>query len=469
MSQSEIKAFVEKKFKTDFVPALMNFIRIPNSSKGFDPNWNQNKTLHKAANLICDYARSLGLKNASIDILQDPGRTPFVFIDVPATRLNDNRTILLYGHYDKMPPYEGWDPDKGAYTPIIKDGKLYGRGGCDDGYSSFSALTAIKCIQDLGLVHPRLVLIVEGAEESDGSELDYYFLKLIPAFGNVALFICMDAGCDGYNNLWVTTSLRGVCGCHLNIKTLSHKLESQFYSGAVPDLYLILRTFISKIQADDGSILIDEFKYPEDQISERRRSEMKKLAENVGEHYKDQIPVHGNTKPLNDDVYQLILNKTWRPCLCMNAIDGITSTNENDNVIDSLSADIGIRLPPHVDGMVGLEAIEKLAKEFKPFGCEITVSNKFTKEGWDLANFGRKLENVLDNASKHFFGNEAGFRGEGGSIPFLNLFQTHFPKADIANLGVAGQECCEHGPNEFLVLDAAKKFIMALAYTLSRY
>ena len=111
MDSRTLKKYVEKQFTLNILQNLMNFIRIPNLSPGFDPDWDTNGLLLKAANLIVSFANSLSIKNAEITLLQDSPYTPLVFIDIPATRQNDKRTVLFYGHYDKQPYGTGWDKD----------------------------------------------------------------------------------------------------------------------------------------------------------------------------------------------------------------------------------------------------------------------------------------------------------------------------------------------------------------------
>ncbi|MCQ2816841.1 MAG: M20/M25/M40 family metallo-hydrolase [archaeon] len=471
MSKEEIKNYIENTFYSDLIPSLKNFIRIPSISKWFDPNWEKNQYLDQAGDLICTYAKNLQLKNSTIELLKDPGRSPFVFIDVSSSRPNDDRTILMYCHLDKQPAGEGWDSDKGPFKPVIVDNKLYGRGAVDDGYAPFSAILAIKCCQELNIPTPRIILIVEGAEESDSLDLEYYFSKLKPIYGNISLFVAMDSNCEDNDHIWATTSLRGFASLKITIKSLSRKIQSDFYSGTVPDNYMILRKIIEKIRAEDGTVLIDEFKYPEDKIPERRQKEIKTLEEEVGEKYKQNIPLFNETKPLKEEIHELIMNNLWRPSASILGLDGINSKNDNDQLIDSLSALIEIRLPPYVDGKIGSEKVKEILKEFKPFNCEIECEMTGTDMGFDLLekNFSLKLENILNNASNEFFGKKLCCTGSGVSVPFLTIFQQNYPEADIANLGIAGRDCCEHGPNEFVDLEVCKKFIMSLVYMLSRY
>lgn len=108
------------------------------------------------------------------------GKTPLVFVTVEG---NGEGAALLYGHFDKQPHMTGWDEGLNPTDPIIKDGKLYGRGAADDGYSGFGAILAIKTCQTLGLPHPRCVILLEADEESGSADLPYYLEVLKEKIG----------------------------------------------------------------------------------------------------------------------------------------------------------------------------------------------------------------------------------------------------------------------------------------------
>lgn len=470
MDKKAIKRYVEDIFPSRVLPSFMNFVRIPNTTPSSDPEWKKNGNLLKAAEHIVSWAKSLGLKNTNIYLLQDGDHTPFIFADVAATRKGDDRTILFYSHFDKMPATTGWDKDKGATKPVIEKGRLYGRGTADDGYAAFSVFTALKCCQDHNVPLPRICITIEGCEESGEEDLRYYFLKLKPIFGNVALFVCMDAGCEDYQRLWVTTTLRGAISTNVTVSSLSVDINSNLTRGVVPDNFTILRKIIDTLQNEKGEILIPELNLEESKIPPARLEQSKKVAEIKGEKYREEIPLYEKTEALQKEIFQLVLNKTWRPCLTVLGIDNFPLMEDSGNIMKSgLKASLSFRIPPHVDCEVAKNAIEKKLKENPPFGGQIEVNTPFYANGWDLNNFSKKIENVLNEGSQSFFGNDLCFRGEGGSIPFVEFFQEHYPKADIANLGIAGMDCNEHGPNESVDIDACKKFIMNLSYLMSEY
>ena len=333
MDSSTLIKYVEKQFILNTLPNLMNFIRIPNLSPGFDPDWNTNGLLLKAANLIISFAKSLNIKNAEINLLQDSPYTPLVFIDIPATRQNDKRTVLFYGHYDKQPYGTGWDKDKSPTNPVIIDGHLFGRGSADDGYASFSILTAIKTCQEFNCPMPRICCIFEGAEETIDFHIRYYFDKLMPVLGqNIVAFIPLDSGCSDYNRMWIANSLRGFCDFDINIKTLD---EVSHYgpegSGVIAEnLFLLRKIYDGFIDSTNGEFKLEEFKV--DQIPEIIEEQMKKEIEVVGDTYIKNIPLYDGVSPLKTDVRELMISNRWKPTFYILGIDNCPKKRKMDSV-----------------------------------------------------------------------------------------------------------------------------------------
>ena len=414
MDSKTLKKYVEKQFILNTLPNLMNFIRIPNLSPGFDPDWNTNGLLLKAANLIISFAKSLNIKNAEINLLQDSPYTPLVFIDIPATRQNDKRTVLFYGHYDKQPYGTGWDKDKSPTNPVIVNGRLYGRGSADDGYASFSILTAIKTCQEFNCPMPRICCIFEGAEETIDFHIRYYFDKLMPVLGqNIVAFIPLDSGCSDYNRMWIANSLRGFCDFDINIKTLD---EVSHYgpegSGVIAEnLFLLRKIYDGFIDSTNGEFKLEEFK-------------VDKIPEIIEEQLKKEIEVVGDTRA-------------------------------------------SIRVPPSIDQNKAMEAVKKALSDNTFFGAQISLGDYEFGDGVILANVSNRTKNILNKASLEFFGNEICFSGVGGSIPFITYFKSLYPNTDILCTGVVGSDSNEHGPNENLNIEACKKMICVLCYFLS--
>src|SRR5690348_13406701 len=202
------------------VPTLVEYIKIPNKSPSFDPQWVEHGYMDEAVRLFESWAREriAGLPGATLDIVRLPGRTPLMLIEVPASGGGRTDTVLLYGHLDKQPEMVGWAEGYGPWTPRIDGDKLYGRGGADDGYAMFSALTALLALREQGAPHARCVLVIEACEESGSYDLPHYIDHLARRIGRPSLVVCLDSGCGNYDQLWLTTSLRGIAAGTLRIE-----------------------------------------------------------------------------------------------------------------------------------------------------------------------------------------------------------------------------------------------------------
>ena len=469
MDKKSFEKYIEKMLTYNLIPNLMEFIRIPNLSPSYDYNWNTNGLLLKAANLIISYAKSLDIKNANINLIQDKGRTPLIFIDISATRENDTRTILLYAHYDKQPYGIGWDDDKFPTKPVIINGRLYGRGSADDGYASFSILTAIKACQDHNCPMPRICIIFEGAEESSDKDLTYYFDKLIPVIGNELIaFIPLDSGGPDYERLWINNSLRGILSFELNIQTLDNDCHfGPEASGKVAENLFLLRKVLDGIMdSTTGDVLIDEFYVKE--IPKSIDEEMDKEIEIVGDKYFEEIPLYERVKPLKTDVKASIINNRWKPTCIVLGIDNCPKTEENGfGVSKSIKVKISMRLPPGIDSKAALEALKNVINQNTYFSAKVELVSYGLSDGWQLNNFSSRTKNILNKASLEYFGNEIIFKGGGGSIPFISYFHSKYPNADIICTGISGIDSFEHGPNENLNIEACKKMVLVLCYFLS--
>lgn len=140
----------------------------------FDKDWNSNGLLAKAADHIQTWANKQNIKGLKSEIHKHPDRSPFFFCEIAGSSA-DAKTVLFYGHFDKQPHMEGWSEGLGPITPVVKDNRLYGRGGADDGYAIYAIIACIKLLQEQGLPHPRCVITIEGNEESGSEDYPFYF------------------------------------------------------------------------------------------------------------------------------------------------------------------------------------------------------------------------------------------------------------------------------------------------------
>ncbi len=161
---------------------------------------------------------------------------------------NPKGNILMYGHFDKQPPFEGWREGLGPTTPVIEGDLLYGRGAADDGYAVYAAVGALKACQISKTPHARVIILIEGSEESSSPHLPIYFDHLAPRIGSPDVVVCLDSGCGDYERLWVSTSLRGATKIDLTVSILKEGVHSGDASGVVPDSFRIVRLLLSRLE-----------------------------------------------------------------------------------------------------------------------------------------------------------------------------------------------------------------------------
>jgi len=458
-SIKKVEEFVENQFTNSILPSLIDYVKIPNLSRNYDPEFLTNGLLQQAANHMIDWVKQQNVKGLQVELVEEPGKTPLIFIEIPATQPNAE-TVLLYGHFDKQPHMTGWKEGLGATTPVIRDGKLYGRGGADDGYAIYNSVMAIKAIQELGLSHPRCIIFIEGDEESGSIDLEFYFNKFSERIGSPAVLICMDSGCGNYEQLWITNTLRGMMALDFKIKIINEGVHSGDGSGVVPDTFRILRQLLERIESTETGELIKELHV---EIPENRLKEAKEVSDVIGKDIVAKFPWVSTGKPVSDDAFTCYLNRVWRPTLVLTGIDGLPPVATAGNVLrPETSVRLSLRLPPTLNSKTALETVTKLLTENPPYGAEVTILKSGGASGWNAPPSEKWFEDILEKSSQNFFGKSAMYYGEGGSIPFINFLGSRYPKARFVVTGILGPQSNAHGPNEFLHIDFTKRLLCCM-------
>jgi acetylornithine deacetylase/succinyl-diaminopimelate desuccinylase-like protein len=465
MSGQKIKQFIENTWDTSILPALMEYIPIPNKSPLFDPQWEEHGFMEQAVKLILNWCSVQQVRGMQLDVIRLAGRTPLIFMEVPGSSAE---TVLLYGHLDKQPEMTGWDADLGAWKAVVKEDKLYGRGGADDGYAAFTAVTAIKALQDQNIPHARCIIIIEACEESGSYDLPFYIDELKERIGEPDLVICLDSGCGNYEQLWVTTSLRGLIGGNLSIEVLKEGIHSGMGSGIVPSCFMILRQLLARIEDDtNGEIKLKDLQVV---IPAQRYKEAQYAAQILQKEITQSLPFLNDVTALKNDAAELILNRTWRSALSITGLDGLPAVENAGNVtLPKLTVKISMRIPPTCNdesaGMVLKNALETKP----PFNAQVTFDFREKGPGWDAPAEKSWLTSAADEASKIYFGKNSAYIGEGGSIPFMGMLGKKFPRAQFLITGLLGPKSNAHGPNEFLHIPTGKKLTGCVAHVIASH
>lgn len=465
---AELQRFVSLTWDTSIVPELCKYVGIPNKSPLFDPQWDQHGHMERAVQLLASWCRRQPIAGLRLEIARLPGRTPLIFVEVPETKVPaTGDTVLLYGHMDKQPEFTGWHEGLGPWEPVIRDGRLYGRGAADDGYAVFASLTAIAALEAQRIPHARCVVLIEAGEESGSPDLPLYIEALAERVGTPTLVVCLDAETGDYDRLWLTTSLRGNVVGTLDIQVLTEGVHSGAGGGIAASCFDVLRQLLSRIAEESGELKLAEL-YAE--VPPERRRQIAATALVLGDSVAARMPFAAGVRAMSGDPFDLLLNSTWKPTQTVIGVDGLPSVGNAGNVLaPSLAVKLSFRLPPTVDADSAAAAIRRTLEADPPFNAHIKFTSGANSAGWNAPSLAPWLDHALQEASRSYYGRELMSMGVGGTIPFMAMLGERFPGTQFLVTGVLGPHSNAHGPNEFLHIDYAKRLTASVSHVLARH
>ena len=470
-------AFAERVWDEEIVPALTDYIAIPAKSPMFDADWQANGYIERVVRDAAQWVEGKKIPGLKLEVIRQEGRTPVIFFELPATKADSTDTVVLYGHLDKQPEFNGWRADLGPWTPKYEDGKLYGRGGADDGYAIYASITALLALDQQGVPRPRCVGLIEACEESGSYALPAYIDLLKPRLGNVSLVVCLDSGAGDYDRLWMTTSLRGMVSGVLKVEVLTEGIHSGDASGVVPSSFRILRQVLDRLEDSRTGRLLPESFHCE--IPGVRHEQARGTAAILKEEVYKRLPWAcgadgGPVLPVTQDPVEVLLNRTWRPTLSVTGVDGFPELKSAGNVLRPYTAfKLSLRLPPLIDGNEAALKLKALLEDNAPYNAKVSFvpdgrAGAYGATGWNTPELSPWLSQALDEASQAHFGQPVGYIGQGGTIPLMSMLQKGFPAAQMMVCGVLGPRSNAHGPNEFLHVPYAKRLTAAVAEVMAR-
>jgi acetylornithine deacetylase/succinyl-diaminopimelate desuccinylase-like protein len=468
---SALASYADEAWERRIVPALVDYIRVPAKSPMFDADWAAHGHLDRVVRDAAAWVEARKVRGLKLELMRLEGRTPLIFFDVPATRAGSTHSVVFYGHLDKQPEFNGWRRDLGPWTPKLEDGKLYGRGGADDGYAIYAAITAIEALDAQGIPRPRCVGIVEASEESGSVDLPAYLDLLRARLGDVGLVVCLDSGAGSYDQLWLTTSLRGMASGVLKVQVLDEGIHSGDASGVVPSSFRVLRHLLDRLEDSATGRLLPESFHCE--IPAQRVEQAEAAAALLGEEVYRRFPwacgADGSpVLPTTTDPVQVLLNRTWRPTLSVTGADGFPALDSAGNVLRPHSAfKLSLRLPPLVDGAQATRRLKTLLEDNAPYNARVTFHPDSSATGWNAPALAPWLERALNDASQAHYGAPVGYIGQGGTIPLMSMLQQGFPAAQMMVCGVLGPKSNAHGPNEFLHVPYGRRLTAAVAQVVA--
>ena len=480
LNTTQALTHVSQAWDGDIVQRLSDYIAIPAKSPLFDADWLAHGYLETVVRNTAQWIEAQKLEGLTLEVVRLPGRTPVLFFEVAATRSAQagvsEQTVLMYGHLDKQPEFSGWRKDLGPWTPKYEDGKLYGRGGADDGYAAYAAIAAIAALKDQKVAHPRILGLIETCEESGSYDLLPYVDALRTRLGDVGLVVCLDSGAGNYDQLWLTNSLRGMASGVLRVDVLTEGVHSGDASGVVPSSFRVLRQVLDRLEDSATGRLLPGIFHCE--VPPERLAQARTTADILGDAVYKRFPwAHydcgGATQsvlPTTTDPLQALLNRTWMPTLSVTGAEGFPAMKDAGNVLRPFTAfKLSLRLPPLVEAASAVQALKALLEDNAPYQAKVTFETSGGATGWNAPDTAPWFEQALNEASQAHFGAGCGYIGQGGTIPLMNMLSQGFPKAQMMVCGVLGPKSNAHGPNEFLHVPYAKKLTAAVAQVIARF
>ncbi|HZY17181.1 MAG TPA: M20 family metallopeptidase [Ramlibacter sp.] len=468
-------ADASSQWDRDILRQITEYVAIPAKSPSFDQDWAAHGHIDTVLRNAASWVEAQKVEGLALEIIRLPGRTPVLFFDIPATRAGAGQTVLMYGHLDKQPEFSGWRQDLGPWTPKYEDGKLYGRGAADDGYAVYASIAAVQALKAQKVPHPRIVGLIETCEESGSYDLLPYVDALRPRLGEVGLVICLDSGAGNYDQLWLTTSLRGMASGTLKVQILTEGVHSGDASGLVPSSFRIMRQVLDRLEdSKTGRLLPGSFHC---EVPAERLEQARATAAILGDEVYKRFPwAHADcggssvsALPTTTDPVQALLNRTWTPTLSVTGADGFPALQDAGNVLRPYTAfKLSLRLPPLVDAAAAVQELQALLEDNAPYQARVTFEPGGAATGWNAPDTAPWFEQALHAASRAHFGAPCGFIGQGGTIPLMNLLSQGFPTSQMMVCGVLGPRSNAHGPNEFLHVPYAKRLTAAVAEVIAR-
>lgn len=463
MQTESAQKLIDDLWRNEIVDELTEYIRIPCKSPDFDADWAAHGHMDEAVRHIESWCRRQPIDGMSVEVVRLEGRTPLIFMEIPGDSAD---TILLYGHLDKQPEMTGWAEDLGPWQPVYRDGRLYGRGGADDGYAAYASLAAIMAVREQQLPHARCVVIIEACEESGSYDLPAYIDHLSDRIGTPGLVVCLDSGAGNYEQLWITTSLRGMVAGTLSVEILSEGVHSGAASGIVPSSFRIARQLLSRLEDEQtGRILPDSLHVD---IPAQRLEQLQDVAQALGDEVHTAFPLVEHAAPMADSAIERLLNRNWRPALSVTGAGGLPAITDAGNVLRPGTAlKLSLRLPPTLDAGGAARELKALLEADPPYNARVRFDPGTAATGWNAPQTAPWLARSLESASQEVFGASCMHMGEGGTIPFMGLLGEKFPQAQFMIAGVLGPGSNAHGPNEFLHVPFARRLTTCVARVIT--
>lgn len=437
---SDLEKAVAENFDT-MRAALEDLVRIPSvSAAEYDPS-----NVRMSAEAVSDLLVGVGFQD--VRLLELEGAHPAVFGQIPTP--DGAPTVLLYAHHDVQPPGPPEEWETAAFEPEERGGRLFGRGSSDDKSGIVLHLGAVAAHK--GQLPVGVKMFVEGEEEIGSLHLDA-FLSRHGAALEADCVVIADSGNWRTGMPSVTTSLRGLVDCYVEVRTLDNAVHSGEFGGALPDALTTLCRTLSSLHDDQGRVAIAGLRRNEARTLDLTDEELLQQANAV-----PGVELIGEG-PLTSRLWQ-------HPAVSVVALDAPPVAEAINQLIPVARAKVSLRLAPGDDPERAMEALTAHLEAHTPWGAAVTVERGAAGKAFELDTTGAAYD-AWRQAFTIAWDTEPVEIGVGGSIPFVAAFAEQFPNASILLTGVGDHLSRAHGPNESLDLGELRRGTFAEAIAL---
>ena len=429
----------------DLFPSLQNtleqLVRIPSiSAPGFDPS-----EVRRSADVVASLLSEAGFPD--VRLLEVEGAHPAVFAEIPAP--SGAPTVLLYAHHDVQPVGDLNDWDRDPFEPIELDGRLLGRGSSDDKAGIVVHLGAVMAHGSRPPVGVKV--IVEGEEEVGSTHLGEFLAEYRELLAADVIVIA-DSGNWRIGQPALTTSLRGLVDCTVEVRTLRFAIHSGQFGGVIPDALTVLSRLLATLHDADGNVAIPGLVAGASDDLDLTEAELREQADTVA-----GLELIGSGS---------LTSRMWtQPAIAVLALDAPPVSDAVNALVPVARAKVSLRIAPGDSPERAMSALVAHLEQHVEWGAEVTVTPGATGDAFALETTGR-VTDAFRAAFQEAWGREPVDMGVGGSIPFVAAFSEAYPEATILLTGVADPTSRAHGPNESVELDDLRKGTLAEAVAL---
>jgi acetylornithine deacetylase/succinyl-diaminopimelate desuccinylase-like protein len=441
MLHDDLATRVSERFPS-FVSILEDLVRIPSvSAPGFPA-----EEVRRSAETVAAEFRRVGIPDARL--LELEGAHPAVYGHLPAP--DGAPTVLLYAHHDVQPPGPSEEWETAPFEPFARDGRLIGRGASDDKAGIVMHLGALDAFE--GRPPVGVKILVEGEEEIGSAHLGE-FLDRYSDLLAADVIVIGDSGNWRVGQPTLTTSLRGLVSCVVEVRTAASAVHSGQFGGVFPDAITSLARLLATLHDEEGNVavagLVSGEADPLDLTEQEVRSQMRTVP---GLH------ALGSGS---------LTARLWnRPAISVLAIDAPPISHAINALVPVARAKVSMRIPPSQDVAEAMNALRTHLLEHAPWGADVTVVGGEAGRGFRLESSGKAVDAWETGMRTAWEGTDPIEMGVGGSIPFVADFSERYPDASILLTGCGDPTSSIHAPNESQDLEDLRRSILAEAIAL---